>query len=290
MKKAILIYIPVLHKGYLDFLAREGVGAPIFILDDSFARKIAKEGEREISGVTRDPRCLSASDVKLALQGVLPKKIIEILYESEVDRLREFDEIILPDEDILTRFFEKYFFGTDDANKFKSINTFLRWDMPRSLSKVPPKTSGIITSSDLLDKQIMDFAESLRERSSDWWRQIGGVLIGLDGRKLWVFNKHMPHEFAPYFAGDPRANFNAGEYVELSTSGHCEATLISIAARKGIITEGASLYVDTFPCPPCAYAVANAGIKKLYFKNGYSLVGSAETLLEYGVGIIQVVD
>ena len=134
----------------------------------------------------------------------------------------------------------------------------------------------------------MDSAASAAERSPDWWRQVGAVLAR-DGKIiLTAYNTHLPSEQMAYVCGDPRSNFNAGEHIDASLAIHAEIAILAEAARRGIITEGCDLYVTTFPCPPCANAWANAGIKRLFYRGGYSLVAGAEALRSRGVELFTV--
>jgi len=52
--------------------------------------------------------------------------------------------------------------------------------------------------------------------------------------------------------------------------------------------EDAYLYVTTFPCPVCAKSIAEAGIQKLYYSQGYSLLDAEDVLRAYGVKIVLV--
>ncbi len=110
----------------------------------------------------------------------------------------------------------------------------------------------------------------------------------MKGDPIMGFNQHLPHPQAPYINGDPRTNFKPGEYIDLSTSGHGEATVIGFAANKGIALEGASIYVTVLPCPPCAWLIKSCGFKKVYYCEGYSLVGSVETFKNAGIEVIFV--
>lgn len=87
--------------------------------------------------------------------------------------------------------------------------------------------------------------------------------------------------------GDPRAIFNKGVHIELSSYLHAEAHVIAEAARRGIATEGADLYVTTFPCPVCAKLLAATGIARLYYRDGYSVLDGEEVLLGAGIEIVQ---
>lgn len=45
---------------------------------------------------------------------------------------------------------------------------------------------------------------------------------------------------------------------------HAEINAIAFAARKGISTDGASIYVTVAPCIHCAKAIIQAGIREVY--------------------------
>ena len=90
--------------------------------------------------------------------------------------------------------------------------------------------------------------------------------------------------------GDPRSNFDAGQNIDLQKNIHAEVGVIAEAARRGIALKGADLFVTTFPCPVCAKSVAEAGIKRVYFKDGYSLLDAMDIFKTKGIEVIQVVD
>jgi dCMP deaminase len=71
---------------------------------------------------------------------------------------------------------------------------------------------------------------------------------------------------------------------------HAERHLMGHAARKGIALEGADLYVTTFPCPGCAHQIVTAGIRRIFYRDGYSLVEASETLKHHGIEVIRVVE
>ncbi|WP_428898117.1 dCMP deaminase [Parelusimicrobium proximum] len=50
---------------------------------------------------------------------------------------------------------------------------------------------------------------------------------------------------------------------------HAEQNAILFAAKNGIATQGASMYVTFSPCVNCAKAIIIAGIKKVYYKEKY---------------------
>ena len=50
---------------------------------------------------------------------------------------------------------------------------------------------------------------------------------------------------------------------------HAEQNAISFAAKNGIATLGASVYVTWSPCVHCAKIIVSAGIKKVFYKKQY---------------------
>ncbi len=71
---------------------------------------------------------------------------------------------------------------------------------------------------------------------------------------------------------------------------HAEANAIVQAARNGIAIAGADIYVTASPCYYCFKLIANAGIKRVFYKEFYRdghIVRHAE---EAGIELIQVPD
>ena len=136
---------------------------------------------------------------------------------------------------------------------------------------------------------MMKLAQSSAQKSSDFWRQVGAVLVGQDGEVISAgSNRHMPDDQTPYIMGDTRGLFHKGQHMELSTAAHAESSLIAKAAKQGISLEGASLYVTDFPCPYCARMIAMSGIKKLYFSKGYAVMDGQEVLKQANIKISKV--
>jgi len=60
---------------------------------------------------------------------------------------------------------------------------------------------------------------------------------------------------------------------------HAELNAILCAAYNGVATRGSTLYCTHTPCPACARAIINAGIKKVIFLH-WSISDNGLTLLE----------
>ena len=70
---------------------------------------------------------------------------------------------------------------------------------------------------------------------------------------------------------------------DLCRANHSELNAILNAAKFGVRTDGADLYVTIFPCTACAKALKNAGIKKIYFMEGTIAIITKKMLVEAGI-------
>ena len=80
----------------------------------------------------------------------------------------------------------------------------------------------------------------------------------------------------------------SGEKHELCRGVHAEQNVIIQAAYHGIPVAGASLYCTTQPCSICAKMIINAGIKIVYFKEGYDDPLSLEMFAQAGVELVRL--
>ncbi|MEX0748610.1 MAG: deaminase [Candidatus Saccharimonadales bacterium] len=209
--------------------------------------------------------------------GVLNKKTIKTT-------LNKYDTIVMPDEDVSQLIIDKYL----DRKKVKLISTFLRWDRQISTqdSEAPAHRQ---LSSQKLDVELMAKAVDEAQKSPDWWRQVGSLVTKGGTILLLAHNRPLvAKDYSSNTFGDPRSNFDAGEFIEVSKAIHSEAALIARAAHNGTALEGASLYVTTFPCPVCAKLVAEAGISKVYYTEGYSRLDAGDIFATYDIELIKV--
>lgn len=279
--KFVIAYVPVLQSGYVNFFARHADADGFFVLGPDVLTSF--------EWLRKDLRALSPEQASAGLVAVLQTKKIDVPVKVlNVKMLQELfnpkkDRLIMPDEDVMHALAEKYF--ADFQLEYES--TFLRWDSQNTTKQSSVESDKEITF-DAFSSQFMDVAAKLSTRSADWWRQVGAVLVRDNAIRLSAFNHHVPDEYQTLFNGDPRGNFKKGVNVDLGTAIHAEAAVIAQAACKGESLEGGELYVTTFPCPSCAKLVAYSGIKKLYFKDGYSMVDGESILKANGVEIIHL--
>lgn len=77
------------------------------------------------------------------------------------------------------------------------------------------------------------------------------------------------------------AGFKSGEGLDWCVAGHAERNALINAAREGIKTKGAKLYMDCgVPCGPCLVEIINAGIEEIIVSKMIFYDVSAKYLLD----------
>jgi len=275
-KNIIIAYIPVLHHGYYKFFKKYPNIDSLYIFSD----KVIGEFEHLI----KDIRSLSPLLIKKSIESWKIFNTVNILSDNHSKYIiNNRVPIIIPDDDITNELVHKYFIN----NKVKKDSIFLRWDKKTSITpgKINPDVK---MSRDKFDINIMKMAFKEGLKSKDWWRRIGAIVIK-DNKIIYkIHNKYVPSDQIANDEGDPRSNFKSGINIESSLALHAEASIVAWAAREGISLKGAYVYVDTFPCPPCAKQLAYSGITKLYYHYGYKVLDGERILKSQGVEIIFV--
>jgi len=275
--KQVLLYLPVLHAGYEDFLTRHGDAAEILVLGRGF--------RQDYPSLAKDIRALPPERAAGYLRLVVPQATVTVIEPPDLPGALTGDEIVMPDEEITRDLARQLDLGGGRAVVFD--RTFLRWDREWAAARAPVSFDGEITVAQL-PRELIGAAEAAAQRSSDWWRQVGAV-AARDGQLIGcAWNQHRPTEYAPYLNGDPRDGFARGVRADLSTAIHAEAAVVAQAARDGRSLRGADLYTTTFPCPACARLVAEAGFGRCYFAGRYSVLDGEQVLRAAGVRLIWV--
>lgn len=237
VNKAVVAYVPALHAGYLSFFNTHQP-SKIFILGKSFIDAFPR--------LNRDLRALAPKEVIIGLNALgFDAEVLEI---AGVERINKYKQIILPDEDVSRDFVQKHLRRSAPILE----NVFLRWEgvIVDKQKEVSPDR---ITSTDELDREFMHQAITEGQKSADWWRQIGSVLVK-DGKIFSAAHiRYFPSDHALDIFGTPRTTVDFGQRPDLYISMHAEADLIAQAAKEGISVAGASIYSSTFPCINCAF-------------------------------------
>ncbi|MBA3550646.1 hypothetical protein H0W32_00355 [Patescibacteria group bacterium] len=270
----VIAYVPALHSGYIDFFKK--YPGTLYLLDLTLVREIPR--------LERDIRAMSAQEIKASLESLGIYKDIKILTKENINKLDGIEHITMPYEDVSEIFATTYL----PQKKIEYVKTFLRWNNHNAQQKNAPDIIDRIVSQDEFDREIMGKAIIESEKSPDWWRQIGALAVRDKKILFTAHNRPLPSEQVHNIFGDPRSNFDYGVSFELSKFIHAEAQIIAEAAKRGISLDGASMYVTTYPCPVCAKSIAVAGIKKVYFQEGYALLDAEDILKSVGAEIIQV--
>jgi dCMP deaminase len=114
------------------------------------------------------------------------------------------------------------------------------------------------------DEYFVIIAEAAKSKSKDIHCPVGAVIVSEDNVVL-----------TTGFNGLPRGIDDDKEILEdqdekLKVICHAEQNAIINAARIGIATRGASIYVTKFPCLACCNSIIQAGIKRIYtLDDGY---------------------
>ena len=123
---------------------------------------------------------------------------------------------------------------------------------------------------------------SLVARRSTCLRSSVGAVLADEGRII-----SMGYNGAP--SGMPHCEpETCGPSTPCERTVHAEANAIAFAARKGIVTEGATLYTTLSPCNDCAKLIINAGIKKVVYAESYRDLDPIILLAEAGIESTQL--
>lgn len=272
--RAVVAFVASLHGGYLRFF-REYADADCFIFGEALIAAYP-ELVRHLPGAA--PR-----DTQRMLQALSIFRSVHVIEPSGIGGLAAYEGIILPDEQVSRAFAADYLAGCPVAFD----NTWrLRWEW-ESTQKSQPVDS-VRSTSVHSHQQFMRRAVTCAQMSPDWWRNVGAVLVRDGNVVLEAYNDHLPNEQSAYVEGDPRSSFEPGKCIDRTLALHAEMSILAEAARQGISTSGCDLYVSTFPCPPCANALAKSGIRRLFFQDGYSLVAGLASLQSRGISVVRV--
>jgi dCMP deaminase len=274
MKPALVLYVPVLHEGYIKLFEkyRESVDA-LYLLGEDITAEFFSLG-KEIRAL--DPEIMKGLAASL---NIFPA--VSVLHKKTVSALKD-ASIITADDELCRKIVQLYF----PKNSVTYEPVFLRWDEKNVKSSIDVKYDRV--SEDPFDQKMCAAAAADAEKSSDWWRHVGAVVTKGGEIIFSAHNHHVPSEYTPYAQGDPRDVVAAGTLNLVYTSLHAEQTIVAEAAQKGTSLDGTSMYLNVFPCPLCAKLMAYSGIKKCFFKTGSAWLDAESVLRANGVEIILV--
>ena len=272
--KILILHVPVIHRGYVDLFRRISSEVDsVKILDGDLLKEV-RFGANDISA-------LAAEEARQLVEALGFFKSVEVLNLCGVGAVLDHPLALVNDE-LSRRFAGKFL----KSARVEWESVFLRWD--ESYVSKAAAADFKNKSHDPADRKLLDTAYVEAEKSGDWWRQVGAVLVK-DGLVISrAYNRDMPDDQASYRLGNIRDYIRTGEKPELSNTIHAEARIIAEAARDGVSLKGTNLYVTHFPCPMCAKSIAVSGIAKCFFGEGSANFDAAMVLEAAGVEIIHV--
>lgn len=121
------------------------------------------------------------------------------------------------------------------------------------------------------DQYFMKITRVVAERSTCLRRQVGAVIV--KGKRILATGYNGAPKDVRHCdeAGCIRQqkNIASGERHELCRGIHAEQNAIIQAAMHGVPIRGSSIYCTHYPCVQCAKMIVNAGIKRVYYLEGY---------------------
>jgi dCMP deaminase len=130
------------------------------------------------------------------------------------------------------------------------------------------------------DQYYLDLAERVGANSVDPVFQVGAIIVK-DNAII-----------ADGWNGTPsgyKTNQTRDEYGEtLYCVVHAESNALAKCARLGLACDGATMYINTGPCPDCAKFIVQAGIKRVVYRRPYRSDTGPALLEEMGVQVERI--
>ena len=140
------------------------------------------------------------------------------------------------------------------------------------------------------DSYFMGITTLVAKRSTCIRRAVGALIVK-DKRILSTGYNGAPSGIAHCIeVGCLRDELNvpSGEKHELCRGIHAEQNAIVQAAYHGVSIKGATLYCTNLPCSICAKMIINAGIKNIFYQEGYADSMSRQMLQDADVDLIKL--
>ena len=137
---------------------------------------------------------------------------------------------------------------------------------------------------------FMDITQLVAKRSTCLRRSVGAIIVK-DKRLLATGYNGAPSgvsHCAETGCLREQLQVPSGERHELCRGIHAEQNAIIQAALHGVSIKEAVLYCTNQPCSICAKMIINAGLKKIYYQDGYDDELGTQMLAEAGVELIQI--
>ncbi len=136
---------------------------------------------------------------------------------------------------------------------------------------------------------FMDIADLVARRSTCLRRRVGAIAV--KGKRILATGYNGAPSGIPHCLDvgclREQEGIPSGERHELCRGIHAEQNVIIQAAHYGVSIEGASLYCTNLPCVICSKMLINAGIREIYYREGYADFLSEALLKAAQIPVIQ---
>jgi dCMP deaminase len=140
------------------------------------------------------------------------------------------------------------------------------------------------------NEYFMDIADLVAKRSTCLRRQVGAVAVK-EKRILATGYNGAPSGIAHCLDVGclrEKEGIPSGERHELCRGIHAEQNVIIQAAFHGVSIEGATLYCTNLPCLICSKMLINAGVREIFYRQGYADRLSEDMLMTARVKLTRI--
>lgn len=137
---------------------------------------------------------------------------------------------------------------------------------------------------------FMNITYLVAERSTCLRRKVGAILVK-DKRILATGYNGAPSSLKHCLdigCLREKEGIPSGERHELCRGLHAEQNVIIQAAHHGISIADSSLFCTNLPCIICTKMLINAGIRTIFYREGYADQLSRDMLAEAGISLLQI--
>lgn len=150
-----------------------------------------------------------------------------------------------------------------------------------------------------LDKVYMQNAVNMATLSHAIRKKVGCILVTPENLQIGSYNgqpsgwdngcEYEDVEVISSFGEEPYLH-KTGNLTTLSTVIHAELNAILHAARQGVSVKDSTIYITLSPCSACSAMIAQAGIKRVVYKEEYRDTSGINLLKAHGIIVEQMID
>jgi len=270
----IISHFPCLHQGYLKILDKYPQ-AEILIISNPL--------NKELTNLENDIRQIPTSILESFFNSI--NRNFKIINKENLTELVNQDQIVIIADPITQKLLNNHLQG---YNNIIIESPLLRQAQENVFTANVDDLKEKEYNFNDKDVQYMKMAYEEAKKSGCWWRQVGSILVKEDNILFKAHNQILPAEDECHFDGCIRDHIKPGEKMDFCYALHSEVSIISQAAKQGVSIDGSNLYVCNYPCPNCAKAISQSGIKKVYFHQGWSNFDAEKILKSANIELIKI--